>query len=325
MKILIIQTAFIGDVILATSLLRGVIQAHPEAKVDVLVRKGNESLLNGFPGISQVLTWDKKTSKNRNLFRLWSTIRHSRYDAVVNLQRFGATGLLTALSGSGERIGFDKNPWSFLFTRKIAHKLDGRHETQRNLELISHWIKDADPRPVLYPSPSDFDSVSVYKTTPYTCIAPASVWATKQVPEEQWKVLITELLKRHQAENIYLIGGPGDFDLCERLSKTSGSPDRIINLAGKLSFLQTAALMQSARMNYVNDSAPMHIASAMNAPVTAFFCSTVPSFGFGPLSDNQRIAEVNGLPCRPCGIHGHRSCPKKHFRCALELNMPTYA
>jgi heptosyltransferase-2 len=89
------------------------------------------------------------------------------------------------------------------------------------------------------------------------------------------------------------------------------------NLAGTLSFLQSAALMAGAEMNYVNDSAPLHMASAMNAPTTAVFCSTVGSFGFTPLADVQRVVETNhSLPCRPCGLHGHQACPQGHFRCA---------
>jgi heptosyltransferase-2 len=92
-------------------------------------------------------------------------------------------------------------------------------------------------------------------------------------------------------------------------------------LAGSLSYLQSAALMSRAVMNYVNDSAPMHFASAMNAPVTAVYCSTVPEFGFGPLSDNRHIVEISqSLYCRPCGLHGYSECPEKHFRCALEIN-----
>jgi heptosyltransferase-2 len=74
-------------------------------------------------------------------------------------------------------------------------------------------------------------------------------------------------------------------------------------------------------MNYVNDSAPMHIASAVNAPVTAIYCSTVPAFGFGPLSDVSFIVETDEkLACKPCGIHGLESCPEKHFKCALTID-----
>jgi heptosyltransferase II len=96
----------------------------------------------------------------------------------------------------------------------------------------------------------------------------------------------------------------------------------IYNLAGKLSFLQTAALMKDAIMNYVNDSAPMHIASSVNAPVTAVFCSTVPSFGFGPLSQKSFFLETNEkLDCRPCGLHGYKACPKGHFKCAETISV----
>jgi heptosyltransferase-2 len=92
------------------------------------------------------------------------------------------------------------------------------------------------------------------------------------------------------------------------------------NLCGKLSFLQSAALMQAAEMNYTNDSAPLHFASAMNSPVTAVFCSTVPAFGFGPLRNNGKAVEIKErLSCRPCGLHGHKTCPEGHFKCAMEI------
>ncbi len=94
----------------------------------------------------------------------------------------------------------------------------------------------------------------------------------------------------------------------------------VINVAGELSFLESAALIKNAVMNFVNDSAPMHLASAMNAPVTAIFCSTVPSFGFGPLSDRSVIVETKEkLDCRPCGLHGFKACPKGHFKCAYSI------
>ena len=80
--------------------------------------------------------------------------------------------------------------------------------------------------------------------------------------------------------------------------------------------------MQGATMNYVNDSGPLHIASAMNAPVTAVFCSTVPAFGFGPLRANGRVVETTeNLTCRPCGLHGYKACPQGHFRCALDVEV----
>jgi heptosyltransferase-2 len=75
-------------------------------------------------------------------------------------------------------------------------------------------------------------------------------------------------------------------------------------------------------MNFVNDSAPMHFASAVNAPTTAIFCSTIPKFGFGPLSDQSFVVETNeALSCRPCGLHGKKACPEGHFKCGKTINV----
>lgn len=323
MKILIIQTAFIGDVILATPLIQEAHRCFPHAQLDVLVRKGNEGLLQNFLGINNILIWNKQNNKQKNLWKLLSHIRKEKYDVVINIQRFAATGILTGLSGAKERIGFKKNPFSFLFTQKIEHDIDGEdetHETVRNLRLMKSLGANETVKPILYPSSSDYTSVQDFKTKTYYCIAPTSVWFTKQVPAAKWLELISSLQEIDKDTIIYLLGGPSDKDECMAIEEQAKN-ENVRTLAGKLSFLQTAALMKDAKRNFVNDSAPMHIASAMNAPVTAFYCSTIPAFGFGPLSDDNKIVEVLNLTCRPCGLHGHKSCPEGHFKCALDLDM----
>lgn len=325
MKILIIQTAFIGDVILATPLLKEAHRCFPDAQLDVLVRKGNEGLLQNFPGISQIRIWDKRKSKHKNLWKLLFQIRKENYDIVVNIQRFAATGVLTGFSGAKTRIGFDKNPFSFLLTHKVNHTIDGSiaiHETRRNLKLIESFGANLNTKPVLFPSTHDFEFVKIYKVSPYYCIAPTSVWFTKQVPAVKWLELIQNIQHSDANAFIYLLGGPDDKEECLKIEKLSNY-FKVKTLAGQLTFLQTAALMKDATRNFVNDSAPMHIASAMNAPVTAFYCSTIPAFGFGPLSDDQKIMEVNNLKCRPCGLHGYKACPEGHFHCGLNLKMDT--
>lgn len=246
-------------------------------------------------------------------------IRRNKYDKVINVQRFFATGVLTAFSGAKESIGFNKNPLSFLFSRKIKHQVGGSqsvHETIRNLALISEFTDDSIYKPKLYPSAADNDFVDVWTHTKFITISPASVWFTKQFPASQWISFIKNI---PAGFTIYLLGGPGDVALCEAIREASHRLDFKV-LAGSLSFLQSAALMSRAGMNYVNDSAPMHFASAMNAPVTVVYCSTVPEFGFGPLSDIRHIVEIDHpLYCRPCGLHGYAACPEGHFKCALEI------
>jgi lipopolysaccharide heptosyltransferase II len=355
-KFLVIQTAFIGDVVLATGIIEKLHAYFPEAQIDFLVRKGNEALLKDHPFLHEVLVWDKKKHKLRNLWDMWRRIRRTRYDKVINVQRFAATGLLTAFSGARETIGYDKNPLSRLFSKRVPHIVsydirhgrgarssasgafagdpvsgsersfirdpvsgdEGRpkHEIDRNQTLVRDFTDDIPARPRLYPSPADYAKVQEYKGAAYITISPASVWFTKQYPKEKWIHFIDKVPPSYR---IYLLGAPSDAAGCEEIRSTARHPSITI-LAGQLSFLQSAALMQDAVMNYVNDSAPMHFASSVNALVTAVYCSTIPAFGFGPLSDKKFIVETKEpLDCRPCGLHGYKACPLGHFRCAYQI------
>jgi len=357
MKFLLIQTAFIGDVILATPLIEQLRRTFPDATIDFALRKGNESLLLKHPHLRKVFIWRKKEEKYRGLWRLLRDIRRERYDWVINCQRFAASGVLTVLSGARHTVGFNKNPLSLFFSRRVPHRFGTAtqplHEVERNLSLIAHLMPEtpnnkletsskiadlisgmpnANPEtpntkhqtlnyqtPKLYPSPADYAKASQLSagTSKYVCIAPTSVWFTKQYPAHKW----IELIRMFPPETtVFLLGAPGDLPACEVIRDTLPE-HKVLNVAGKLSFLESAALMKGAAMNYVNDSAPMHLASAVNAPLTAVFCSTVPAFGFTPLSQNARVVETAiALECRPCGLHGYKSCPKGHFRCAETIH-----
>ncbi|MBL0329451.1 MAG: glycosyltransferase family 9 protein [Bacteroidetes bacterium] len=316
-KFLIIQTAFIGDVILATAVAEKLHLRFPDAQIDFLLRKGNEALLANHPFIKTVIVWDKKQGKLKNLFAITKQVRASQYDHIINLHRFASSGIIAGFSGAKEIVGFDKNPLSFLFTKKIKHEIGNRkHEVERNQQLIEHLTDIQPALPKLYPTPSNFETIKNYQNTAYVCLAPTSVWFTKQYPKERWIELCDQL---PNDLTIYLLGAPSDASACEAI-KLSSKNTNISNLSGKLNFLESAALMQGAAMNYVNDSAPMHIASAMNAKTTAIYCSTVPAFGFGPLADNAQIVETKlALDCRPCGLHGHKACPKGHFKCGFSI------
>mgnify|MGYP002628564601 FL=1 len=317
-RILVIQTAFLGDVILATPIWENIHAAYPHAQIDVVVKKGNESLLTGHPFLHQVFILDKR-NKVKNLWNLGKTLRSQQYDLVINLQRFASSGILTLLTRGKESRGFQKNPLSLFFSKRYPHEMKPDwHEVDRNLCLISDLVTAPIRRPQLFPSKDDLNSVQIYQDDPYCCLAPTSVWFTKQAPLEIWLELIEKLSQTK--EQIFLLGAPSDRAYLDEIVKNTRSA-QVINLAGRLSLLQSAALMAGAKHNYVNDSGPLHLASATNAPVSAFFCSTVPEFGFGPLSDHSDIIEVKNLDCRPCGLHGHKACPKGHFKCGKDLKI----
>jgi ADP-heptose:LPS heptosyltransferase len=317
-KFLIIQTASIGDVILATPVLEKIHRFYPEASIDFLLKKGNESLFEGHPFINRLLIWDKSAHKYTSFIAIVGEVRKSKYDAVINLQRFTSTGLLTAISRANYTAGFNKNPFSLFFSFRAKHMIRSgdQHEIHRNLSLIEQLTDSSPAQPVLYPGPGHAALMSQYKTVKYITISPASLWFTKQYPAEKW----IEFVKRVDPHiRIYFLGSKKDYQICQHIVKASGHDNSMV-LAGTIGFLEAAVLMKDASMNYMNDSAPLHIASAVNAPTTAIFCSTIPGFGFGPLAQDSRVIQTHEpLACRPCGLHGQNKCPEEHFKCALTI------
>lgn len=316
---LIIQTASLGDVILSTSLAETLYKHYPDAIISYLIKDGYQSLFEGHPFIREVITWKKSENKYPNLFKVISKVRKRNFDAVINVQRFASSGIISALSGAIFRSGFTKNPLSFTFTHKAVHIIEGyNHEINRNLELIKPFVSEAALKPRLYPRPAHYSATELHKKGTFITISPASLYFTKQYPVHKWIEFINAL---PEAISVILLGSKADNKLCDEIKLKCNSKE-ILNLAGNLSFLESASVMEGALMNYVNDSAPQHIASAVNAPVTAIFCSTVPSFGFGPLSEKSFIVETElDLSCKPCGLHGYDKCPLGHFKCAETISL----
>ncbi len=311
-NLLIIQTAFIGDAILASSLIEKLHMKFPQAAITILVRKGNEGIYQNHPFLKEVLVWNKQTDKLKNLFGLLRKIRASKFDLVVNCHRYASSGFLTAFSGARHKAGYKQTPFAYMFDHAPKHTFgDGRHEIERYNQLIEDFTGSEIVKPKIYPTADDMQVIKPLLVPEFICMAPSSVWHTKQLPLAKWINLCDTLPQKY---TIYLLGASSDKSLAAEIIKTSKNKN-IKDLTGDLSLLQSAALMQLAAMNYVNDSAPLHLASSVNAPVTAFFCSTLKEFGFYPLSSNSKVIDVGKLDCRPCGMHGHRACPKGHFNC----------
>ncbi len=318
-KILIIQTASIGDVILATPVLEKLHYHYPDAEIDFLLKKGNERLFDGHPFLHALLIWDKSKDKYKNFRKLIQEIRENKYDSVINIQRFASSGLITILSGAKLKVGFNKNPFSPFFNIRIKHTIHNGeiHETERNINLVKRFTDESLFPVKLYPLPRDYAKMSQFKTAKFITVSPASLWFTKQYPEGKWIEFIKDIDKDIR---VYFLGSKNDSELCNSIINKSGHSNSM-NLAGKLNFLESAALMRDAVMNFMNDSAPLHLASAVNAKITAIFCSTVPSFGFGPMSEDSIIVQTKEkLKCKPCGLHGLKDCPEDHFKCATTID-----
>ncbi len=315
-KILLIQTAFLGDVILATALIEKLHTHFSLAKIDFLVRKGNESVLVQHPLINHLFVLDKQ-KKWTSALQLLSTIRKNKYDKVINVQRHFTTGIITAFSGAKETIGFKKNPLSFLFHRAVEHTFDGIHEIERNQQLIADCTDTVPAQPKLYISPSIQSQVSPYQKEKMITISAGSVWATKKYPLEKWIDFLRHL---DTSYTVYFLGSKAEHEEIKLMLQDLKMPN-VFNLCGQLNLVASAALMEKADMNYANDSAPTHLASAINAPMASIFCSTSPRYGYGPLSDLSCVIETQQhLACKPCTNHGKKKCPLNHFHCGTTIH-----
>ena len=223
-KILIIQTAFIGDVILATALIEKLNAHYPDSRIDFLLRKGNEGLLRNHPAISEIIIWEKRQNKRKNLWGVMRQVRANKYDLVINLQRFTSSGLITTFSGAKMTLGFKKNPFSWFFTQSFDHVIgDGTHEVSRNLKLVEEITDQKFVLPKLYIDQLSTKKISKFKSKPYLTIAPTSVWFTKQFPTEKW----IEFINNTGFEGaIYLLGAPDDYPDCEFIRESSKRSER---------------------------------------------------------------------------------------------------
>jgi ADP-heptose:LPS heptosyltransferase len=329
--ILIIQTAFIGDTILASQFARAIKDLYPNSEIHFFLRKGNESVIQGLSTIHKVWVWNKGDGKVLGLFKLIGELRKISFDMVFNLHRHFNSGLVCALSRSPIKVGFTQNPLSFLYTHKVKHLIPHQtsygiwHEVQRNLQLLKqiHPTLEIVDNPKNYKPELPLFQKHKEKVAPFTSasgdyfvLAPASVWFTKAWSEHKFRELTQKLSERGR---VFFIGAPGDKQLCDRISKGIAET---YNLCGQLSLLESAALMQKAKRVFVNDSAPLHLASCVNAKTTAIFCSTIKDFGYTPLADDSVVIDVEQtLSCRPCGLHGHSACPLGHFECSEKIDV----
>jgi heptosyltransferase-2 len=320
MKILIIQTAFIGDVILTLPVAQVLKREKPDTIIDFLCIPSTAELLNNNPFINEVIIYNKRKAGLKGLYIIAKKIRNKNYDVIISPHRSFRSSLIAFLSGCKKTISFDKSDMSSMYKQTVEY-VTGIHEIQRNLNLLEPLgiIENKIIKPELFPSDkdkSDIDSLLQEKgiiEKEYVCIAPGSIWFTKRYPEEKYLKLIETLSRK--GIPVFIIGGKDD----EKLGGYLSVHENVFNLAGKLSLLGSTELIKKAKLLVTNDSAPLHIANAVGTDVIAIFGATIPGFGFYPYGMNDVIFETNGLVCRPCSIHGGNKCPIGTFECMLRI------
>ncbi|MGA9408275.1 MAG: lipopolysaccharide heptosyltransferase II [Bacteroidota bacterium] len=326
-RILVFQTAFLGDVILTLPLVQVLHQELPHTEVDFITTPKGAAILRNHPAIHSVLDYDKR-GEHRGLggmFSISNILKARQYDIAIVPHRSLRTAIVVSLGRIPVRIGFDASAGRFLFTG-LVHYEKTLHEIERNLCFLKAFGIGLPKKelPSLYPSPEDVNSVNrffsenrIEQKDKLIAIAPGSVWNTKRWLSERFAALVKKI--SDAGMKVILVGGKEDENLCGNIAGVARGREVYIS-AGRFSILQSAELLRRCAALVSNDSAPMHIAVAMRTPVVAVFGATVPSFGFAPYGEKDVVVQIEGLPCRPCSIHGGNKCPIGTFDCMVKIS-----
>jgi heptosyltransferase-2 len=302
---LVIQTAFLGDVILTLPLI--IRLAERFGPVDVVTTPAAAPIVEGHPAVRQVIRHDKRGGD-----RFSVALKSAPYSHAYLPHR----SLRSALLGLGipNRIGFGGQFPALSYTERHPWPERG-HVSERILSLLPGATLP--PRPWLHLTDTDRQVVSDYMKQHklhdgFIAMAPGSRWGTKRWPGYP-------ALARRFAGPVVVIGDASDRPLGDAIVDAVGPP--FVNACGELTLMQSAALIARSSHLYTNDSAPLHLATALDHSVTAIFGPTVPAFGFGPIGPRSTIVEHPDMPCRPCSSHGPMTCPLGHHRCMTEIRV----
>lgn len=348
MRSLVVQTSFVGDVVLTTPLLSRLAE---ESEVHVLTTPPGATLLASHPAVSRVTVYDKHGADSgaAGLLRVAGGIRRAGgADRAYLAQGSVRSAMLAVLAGCRRRVGFGTSAGHLLYTECVVYR-DDWHHARRLLSLAGHAAAAApapnpehdrgrgtthgpdptgqsDIRPSLHPVDSDVAAVQALlhprdlRDRPLVALAPGSAWGSKRWPGFG---PLAELLAPDY--DLAIVGSDADAGLAAEIGAAlagavgSDGARRVIDATGKLSLLGSAELIRRSAALVTNDSAPQHLASAVGTPTLTVFGPTVAGFGFGPLAPGSQTIGVTGLACRPCHRHGPQACPLGHWRCMNEI------
>lgn len=318
-KILVIQTAFLGDAILTLPLIQYLKKKNPNRLIDILCIPTTSEIFLHSKFINEVIVYDKKSKRIAAFLEIIKKIKNNNYDYIYSPHRSFRTALIVFFSKVKETIGFNTASFKFVYKKKIMYNTE-IHEVARNLSLANFDFQNEDWQilPELYIPQQVFDKIDELTLThkgKIAAIAPGSVWFTKIYPKEYYIDICRYLLsKKFQ---IVLLGSKDDAAVCNEI--TNVFKDNCVSLAGKLSIIESIGFLKKCSVLICNDSAPTHMAMIADIPVLTIYCSTIPQFGFFPYNRKSDYCSFDDLDCKPCGIHGHKKCPVNTFDCGFKL------
>lgn len=323
-KILVIQTAFIGDAVLTLPMIEKLNEKFPSYEIDVLCIPSTEEIFKASPFVSQVLVMYKRNEHRSllNLYKFANEIKNRNYSKIFSPHRSFRTSFIIMQSGVRETHGFSTASWFHVYKNVVEYK-HKIHEVQRNFDLIGYEYTDESwkvtPKIIISEKSRQFVKQFLLENElkdKVIAIAPGSIWETKKYPEKYYQEIVKQYTNR--LYKILVIGSEKDEELCKRI--TIGFGDKAISTAGRFSIIETIELLKNVKLLVTNDSAPTHFGMCEDIPVFTIYCSTIPGFGFFPYNKKSLYISYDNLNCKPCGFHGYEKCPIKTFDCGYKLD-----
>lgn len=341
-KILVIQTAFLGDLLLSVPMLKRLHLQIPNVEIHLICRKGFGELLKKTGVVDQTFEIQKK-NKDSYQGALKAAAQHE-YELLISPHESFTTARMVAKIKAPKKISY-KKWWNFLFYNERIEKDFSLPDSLRQMSLLKNhdpdlanklmeWKKAEHAWKTQNPGENGFLSPVPEWASPivnssmsanearqkfsfnkkFVCLFPGSVWATKQWTETGYVELGQRLSEKYQ---IVVMGGPGEEALATRVAEKI--PDSK-NLAGHCSLEETLAILALADLVVTNDSAGQHLAALAGAKTVSVFGPTVLPFGFRPWNSRAIVVERLGLSCRPCGKHGPMKCPIGTHECMKSIS-----
>ena len=321
-RILVVQTAFLGDAVLTTPMFSALRAAYPSARIAVLCTPAIRDVFSGNPNIDEVLAMDKK-GKDRGPAAIWrwAGMLRGRFDVAVLPHRSFRSALLIWLAGIPKRIGFRNSQGRMFLTDAVPFDWK-THDSERNLKLLEPLgVRPSEPR-IEVPMKPDFDFDRFLKEhgirpgTRLVGMNPGSVWRTKRWIPEHFAQVADRLIEETGCQ-VLLFGGPADAEAVQAVMKAMRR--KPVDLCGRTDLKTLAVLISRCSLFVTNDSGPMHLATAAQVPVVAVFGPTTRELGFFPYGEKSEVVELD-LACRPCSLHGGDRCPLGHFKCMRDIS-----
>jgi heptosyltransferase II len=324
-RILVMRYSSLGDVVLTNPVLDRLKSAYPQASIYFATKDKFAPLVAFHPAVTQVISL---AGGGFFIFlrHLWS-LKSLKPTMVLDLHDSLRTRLLRLFLGKADVSVYEKEA---IQRRLLVKKLQVKPSLPtvlKYLNALEKWgISSSSRVQCLVHLSREAQAFAagflrknkIEKAEWVVGLGPGATWNTKQWPPEYYAELATHWIQKKA--RVIWFGDSAEVDLIHSIQRliTIRSSEGGLCAAGKFSLEQTAAFLGRCNIFIGNDSGLIHLASGRGVPVTVIYGSTTPSLGFEPWGKHQ-VAEVKGLDCRPCDVHGKSACPLGHFKCMKSL------